>query len=165
MLEQEVASIIKFVLDSTGNPAPYYNEVKKNFVIPSCYFPAPEIGTGGETFSTFKMRYRWYIKCFHKTTEDAYQIALSALLAIKKARNLIPLIGEDGRETGGHLRIRDPEIKKLDDGVYQIILEWDSRRPYDDPVPTLMQEYYISGWLNGALYREPPDFPDPEETP
>lgn len=162
MLEQEVASIIKFTLDNAGNPAPYYNEVKKDFIIPSCFFPAPEITTDGETLGTFKMQYRWYIKFFHKTTAEAYQLALAVLIALKKARNLVPIIGEDGGETGEYLRLRDPEIKKLDDGVYQIILEWVSRRPYDDPVVPLMQDFYITGWLNGSLYREPTV---PEEIP
>lgn len=155
MLEQEVASIIKFTLDKAGNPAPYYDEVKKDFIIPSCFFPAPEIKTDGDTLSSFNMQYRWYIKFFHVTTAEAYQLALAVLIALKKARNLVPIIGTDGEETGEFLRLSDPEIKKLDDGVYQLILEWDSRRPYEDPVATLMQDFHITGWLNGSLYREP----------
>lgn len=155
MLEYEIASIIKFTLDSAGNPAPYYNEVKENFIVPSLYFPSPEIDTDGDTLSTYRMRYRWNIKVFHKTTEDAYSTAFAVLSAFKRARNLVPIINEEGQATGRFLRILDPEIKKIDSGAYHIVIEWDSRRPYEDPVPILMQEYYIKEWPNAPLYTEP----------
>ena len=161
MLEQEVASIIKFTLDNAGNPAPYYGEIKKDFVVPSCYFPSPEIDTDGETFRTYRLRYSWFIKFFHKTTEEAYALALSVLLALKRARNLVPIIGEDGEPTGERLRIQDPSMKKLDSGVYQLVIEWDSRRQYDAPTVVNMQEYYIYGWLNAPQYKQP-NIPDTE---
>lgn len=154
MLEQEIASIIKFTLDSAGNPAPYYNEVKEDFVVPSIYFPSPEIDSAGETFSTYCLGYSWYIKAFHRTTEEAYAMALQVLLALKGARNCVPLIGTDGKPTGEKLRIKDPEIKKLDSGVYQINISWDSRRPYNDPDYLLMQTYEIEGWSNPDIYLE-----------
>lgn len=154
MLEQEIASIIKFTLDSAGNPAPYYNEVKENFIVPSCYFPSPEIDTDGETFRTYRLHYTWFIKFFHKTTEDSYAMALRVLLALKGARNLVPLIGTDGKKTGDGLRINDPELKKVDSGVYQIKIEWNSRRPYNDPEYLYMQDYHIEGWSNPDIYLE-----------
>lgn len=154
MLEQEIASIIKFTLDTAGNPAPYYSEVKEDFVVPSCYFPSPEIDTDGETFCTYRLRYSWFIKLFHKTTEDAYAMALKVLLALKGARNCVPLIDTNGQPTGENLRINDPEIKKLDSGVYQLALNWDSRRPYNDPEPTKSQGYNINYWVNSQLYTE-----------
>ena len=155
MLEQEIASIIKFTLDSAGNPAPYYGEIKEGFITPSCYFPPPEIDTDGETFLTYRMRYMWFIKFFHATTEGAYEMAFKTLEALKRARNLVPLISNDGEATGKKLRLLDPSIKKLDSGVYRLLLEWDSRRPYDMPTVEYMQEFYINGWLNGPQYRQP----------
>lgn len=153
MLEQEIASIIKFTLDTAGNPAPYYWEVKENFVVPSCYFPSPEIDTDGETFSTYRLRYSWFIKFFHSTTEGAYAMAQRVLLALKGARNCVPLIGEDGKPTGEKLRLQDPSIKKLDSGVYRLILEWDSRRPYNDPEYLRSQNFTIESWSKSELYQ------------
>lgn len=156
MLEQEIASVIKFVLDSAGNPAPYYNEVKENFVVPSIYFPAPEIDTDGESFVSYRLQYSWYIKLFHKTTEDAYAMALKVLLAIKGARNCIPLIAEDGNPAGESLRLDDPAILKLDSGVFQLKLTWDSRRPYDAVEGTPVQNVVIVGsLLKSGKYAEP----------
>lgn len=155
MLEQEVASIIKFTLDKAGNPAPYYEEIKEDFIVPACYFPPPEIDTDGETLLTYRMRYIWFIKFFHATTSGAYAMAQAVLDAMKKARNLIPLIDTDGKETGEKLRIQDPSIKKIDSGVYRLIVEWDSRRPYDFEEAEYAQEFHFNGWLNAPQYQQP----------
>lgn len=154
MLEQEIASIIKFTLDSADNPAPYYNEVKKDFVVPSIYFPTPEIDSDGETFTTYRLGYSWFIKLFHKTTEGAYAMALKVLVALKGARNCVPIIGTDGNPTGEKLRIKDPTIKKLDSGVYQLTIMWDSRRPYNDPEYLSSQGFTIEGWSKAENYLE-----------
>ncbi len=131
--EQEIASIMKFVLDRAGKPAPYYWEVPAHFAVPSVYFPMPEIDTGGETFLTYNMDYTWYIKIFHRTKEGAYFIGLAVTTAIKAARNLVPLIATDGSEIkGSWVRLDDPKLKILADGVAQITLNWRSRRPYND---------------------------------
>ena len=135
MLEQEMASIIKFVLDKAGSPAPYYWNVPQNFSVPAAYFPTPEIGTGGETFLTYYMDYVWFIKFFHKTGQGAYSLGHAVTTAIKAARNLIPLIAEDGSEVAGNwVRINDPQIKALDDGAAQLTVSWRSRRPYKDTI-------------------------------
>lgn len=92
MLEQEMASIIKFVLDNAQGPSPYYWNVPQHFCVPAAYFPTPEIDTGGETFLTYYMDYVWYIKLFHKTGQGAYSLGFSVITALKAARNLVPLI-------------------------------------------------------------------------
>lgn len=132
-LEQEIASIMKFVLDRAEKPAPYYWEVPAHFVVPAAYFPMPEIDTGGETFLTYNMDYAWYIKIFHRTKEGAYSLGLAVVTAIRAARNLVPLIAEDGSEIeGSWVRVNDPKLKILDDGAAQLAINWRSRRPYND---------------------------------
>lgn len=133
MLEQEMASIIKFVLDRAGGPSPYYWNVPAHFCVPAAYFPTPEIDTGGETFLTYNMDYVWYIKLFHKTGQGAYSIGHDVITAIRAARNLIPLIETDGSEVeGSWVRVNDPQLKVLDDGAAQLTISWRSRRPYKD---------------------------------
>lgn len=154
MLEREIASIIKFVLDKAHNPSPYYWKVQENFIVPAVYFPTPEIVTGGETFSTYQMKYLWNIVCFHKTSERAYALARDVLTAIKRSRNLIPLITETGERTAGGVRIDDPQLKMLDDGAAQLSLSWVSRRPYDEETSQKMQSYEVEGWNNPDIYLE-----------
>ncbi len=133
MLEQEMASIIKFVLEKAGGPAPYYWNVPQNFSVPAAYFPTPEIDTGGETFLTYYMDYVWFIKLFHATAQGAYSIGSPVISAIRAERNLIPLIAEDGSTIAGSwVRVNDPQLKVLDDGAAQLTISWRSRRPYND---------------------------------
>ena len=154
MLEQEIASIMKFTMDKAHNPSPYYWNVQEDFSVPAIYFPTPEIATGGETFSTYRMEYAWYIKIFHKTTEEAHALAFHVLTAKKRSRNLIPLITEAGERAAGGVRIDDPQLKMLDDGAAQLSLGWVSRRPYDEETSQKMQTYEVEGWNNPDIYLE-----------
>lgn len=140
MLEQEMASIIKFVLDKAGGPSPYYWNVPQNFSVPAAFFPTPEIDTGGETFLTYYMDYVWFIKLFHKTGQGAYSLGYEAMAAMRAARNMIPLIAEDGSEVAGSwVRINDPQLKVLDDGAAQLTISWRSRKPYRDTAEGVTQ--------------------------
>lgn len=131
MLEQEVASIIKCILEASENPAPYYYEVPEEFTVPAVYFPAIEVPTRGETLSTYAMDCTWFIKFMHNTTQEALAIAFKALTAIKEKRNLIPLIDTDGKRTGKTLRIKDPSLDIIDRGAVQLQIDWTSNRPYN----------------------------------
>lgn len=152
MLEQELASIMKFTLDTAGNPSPYYYEVPRSFTIPAVYFPTPEIATGGETFLTYYMDYAWYIKLFHKSSQEAYALGLAVLTAIKGNRNLIPLIDKTGERAEGCIRLNDPSLKVLDNGAAQLSLSWTSRRPYNTEATEKMQHYEVEGWNNPDIY-------------
>lgn len=133
MIEQEMASIIKFVLDNAGGPAPYYWNVPRHFTVPAAYFPPPELDTGGETFLTYFVDYAWYIKVFHRTAQGAYALGNAVLQATRAARNLVPLIAPDGSIIAGSwVRVNDPKLKVLDDGAAQLTVTWRSRRPYSD---------------------------------
>lgn len=143
MLEQEIASIIKFILEAAENPTPYYYNVPQDFCVPAVYFPVPEILTGGDTFQTYYTEYSWYIKFFHKTTQEAYQRALKAITSIKEHRNLIPLIDKNGNNTGSGIRIADPLLKIVDDGAAQLEIYFTSRRPYKQTDAEKMQTFEI----------------------
>lgn len=152
MLEQDIASIIKFTLDKAGNPAPYYWKVPKSFAVPSVYFPTPEIDTGSDTLSTYSMNYVWRIIFFHKTSESAYQRALRVLTAIRARRNMIAVIDIDGNETKEILRVNDPKLKPLDNGAVQLEITWTSRRLYDAEESEKAQAYHIQQWGKPELY-------------
>jgi hypothetical protein len=154
MLEQEIASAIKFILKSAGDPSPYYYEVPQDFLVPAAYFPSPEIVSGGDTLLTYSLRYSWFIKFFHKDTPSAYALGLAALTALQGKKNVIPLIGEAGGPTGRGFRAKDPSLKPLDRAA-QLTLMWDSPRPYDADGSQKMMVYdadlYIKAAYDGAL--------------
>ncbi len=143
MLEQEIASIIKFVLDKTDNPAPYYYNVPQSFHVPAAYFPLPEIDTAGDTLNSFGAEYSWYINFFDITTQKAFERGNVALNAIKQNRNLIPLIDMDGTELKRGVRVKDPSLKGTADGVAQLTIHFVSRRPYKRPETTKVQNFEV----------------------
>jgi len=145
MLEQEIASAIKFILDSADNPAPYYYEVSQDFIVPAVYFPQPEIDSRGDTLLTYALEYSWFIKFFHKDAQSAQALAFAALTAIQFQRNRIPLIDEDGKLTGRSFLVKDPLLKSISDAA-QLTLMWDSARPYYN------KEYPVVQMFNASLY-------------
>lgn len=145
MLEKEVASIIKFILDSAGNPTPYYHNMPESFAVPSVYFPSPEISFEPDTFSTYGADYMMFANFFHCSTELAYELALPVFHSINAARKLIPLIDINGKNTGYYARIKDIQLKKADECAYQLQVNWVSRRPYNCEEAQLIQNFYLNG--------------------
>lgn len=170
MLEQEIASIIKFVLDSAGNPTPYYYNIPQSFQVPAAYFPRPEITTGGDTLASYEATYSLYVNFFDRTTEKAYDRAYMAFDAILRRRNLIPLIDTQGNLLRKGVRLKDPSLRATAECVAQLVLEFVSRRPYDVKEAEKMQTFeavfkqkpyesvYITEAMEKALeeYLEPP---------
>lgn len=152
VFEQELASIISFALIAAGGPKPYYYNVPEQFEHPAMFFPQPEINTRGETFNSYAMEYVWYVNVFCETTEEAYRLANAVLVALKDARNLVPLIDTSRTATGEMLRLNDPSIKPVDSGVVQIALSWTSRRPYDCDLVQKMMHWDVEGWSNPDIY-------------
>ena len=129
-LEQEIASVIKFILDVSGNPAPYYWEMEQDFIVPAIYFPPPLIESDGHTFDKYSLSFSWYIKFFHSDTTSAHFMCQKALAAIQGRRCYIPLIDEKGNLTKHAFRLKDPKMRGVDDGAVQLTLMWDSPRAY-----------------------------------
>ena len=123
MLEQEIASAIRFILDSTNEPTPYYHSIPEGFLVPAVYFPPPEIASGGDTLLTYSLEYSWYVKFFNKDTQSAEALAFTALVALKRRRNVVPLIDETGALAGRGFRMRDPSLKPLENAA-QLNLVW-----------------------------------------
>lgn len=132
-LELELSSIFEFILKAADNPLPYYEYVPESFYVPAAYFPVPEIVTYGDTFSTYSAEYSWYVTFFHSSSQEAYILASKALTAIKESRNVIPLLDENGSITGRGIRIKDPELKPIDQCAVRLLIRFISHRPYKDP--------------------------------
>ena len=155
MLEQEIASAMKFIIGNSGNPAPYYYEVPQDFVVPAVYFPQPEIESRGDTLATYALEYTWFVKFFHKDTQSAFALGFDVLTALKYFKNIIPRIDETGKLTGRSFRMRDPALKPIDSGAVQLTLMWDSARPYFEQKSQKMMKFkafmYIKSAFDGAV--------------
>lgn len=149
MLEQELASIIRFILMHTADPTPYYHSVPEGFLVPSVYFPVPEITSSGDTFNTYSLEYTWFIKFFHKDSQQTQALALMALTALQRRKNVIPIIDVTGIFTGQSFRLQDPSLKSLENAA-QLTLKWKSSRPYDSETVPKMQSYIASMAIQGT---------------
>lgn len=141
--EPEISSIMREVQEAAGAVYSYYWNLPENFRYPALFFPQPEIATNGDTFKTYASDYSWYIKVFADTTEKAHAIARGILTHIKRSRNCVRLYEEDGRPTGKKLRLNDPALKAVGEGVVQLVIEWRSRRPYYLPNTEKMQHFKL----------------------
>ena len=154
MLEQEIASAIKYLLESAGNPSPYYYEVPEDFLVPSAYFPQPEIDSRGDTLLTYALEYSWFVMYFHKDVREAHALGFAALTALQFKKNIIPLIDTAGNMTGRGFRIKDPSLRMVD-GAAQLYLRWDSPRPYfarqHDKMVTFDADYYTKSAFDKAV--------------
>lgn len=152
MLEQDLASIMRFLTEQSGNPAPYYNNVPESFRVPAVYFPRPEITSDGDTLNTYALDFSLFVKFFHRTKEDAYELGYTALTALLDRRNRIPLIDESGSRAGRFIRIRDPTLRAVDENAVQLQIDWTSRKPFAVEPVTMMQTYEIKGWHEPDIY-------------
>ena len=131
-LEQEVISIIRYVLNKSGLEKFYTDELPKSFAIPSVYFPAPELDSEYDTLSTYSVHYRMPVRFFAAKTQAAYKYARTVANSLIAERNRVPLIDENGNNGGEHFKIKRSDVKKIDSGVYGFNVEWDSVRTFDD---------------------------------
>lgn len=155
MLEQEIASIMKYTLEKAGNPTPYYDQVPESFFIPSVYFPVPEVSTTGDTLSTFALEYAMFVKFFDVSIVRCFAMTQRVLLAIRKDRNLVPLVDGNGAQIGRGVRLHDPSCRQVQhaESAIQLELRWDSRRAYDAPVHEKMSGFQLEMRSRNAFER------------
>ena len=157
--EQEAASVMRYVLEAAGNPAPYYHNVPERFQVPSVFFPTPEVTTGPDTLLSYYVDFLWHIKFFARTAEDAYAKGMRTLTAIQAGRRLVPLIDPEGNATGERLRLYDPALKAIDApaglGTAQLSVSWRSRRPYDRAAVMMMARFHL--YLHGKPGQSAPE--------
>lgn len=140
-LEREAASVADFVTKAAGGVMCYHENIPESFVVPSVYFPKPDVTSSGDTFSGYSTEYTIFINFFHSSTELAYELALPVLHKINAARRLIPLIGEKGK----YVRVKNVQLKKVDECAYQMQIDWICRRPYDREEVQLVKNFYYNG--------------------
>ena len=148
-MEQEAGSTAKYILTAVGNGVqPYYRNLPENFQYPSVFFPVPDVTTGSDTFSTYRSDYSLFITFFHGSKQEAYELALTALTAIKKNRNLVPLLDETGKQIGKRfLRLKDPEIRCTSENTATLVIRYTTRKKYNDARGVKVTDYYLNTYL------------------
>ena len=129
MLEQKVASLAHFIRPFVTKE--YFMNVPENFATPSAFFPIPEISCVEHSLSSYMTKYQLYLKVFDKNSFAAWEVVTEIVKAIKKAGKRIPLYDVKGKKTGKRFKLMDADTKKLDEGVIQLSLSWNTFGYYD----------------------------------
>ncbi|WP_408893506.1 phage portal protein [Paenibacillus taichungensis] len=119
----------------------YTDRMPQDFVVPSLYFPQPIIVDAPSSVISHRLDCSLAVKVFAKTDEQAADEAEQIARTIRQFRMAIPIIDEDGRNTGKYMRLRKMDSRIIDEGVAQLTFAWTSRYQYN------RVEYYKMGSL------------------
>ncbi|MDO7787128.1 hypothetical protein P6N53_07850 [Desulforamulus aquiferis] len=111
----------------------YTKRVPQNFTVPCIYIPPPVESDGSDTVSTFLKTYTLGVKIFHVDSQQAVEKVQEIADAIRVGRYLIPILTQDGNQTGKCIRIKRADVRSADEGVAILSLTWNSRYKYDKP--------------------------------
>lgn len=160
-MEQEIASIIKAVLDSAGNPMPYYHEIPQDFFSPCIFFPEPDVRTAGDTLCSYRLDFSLDIMFRAEQNNEAHRMAMNTVAVLKGAGNLVALLDESGQETGDYIRTGEMSVKVLDSCSAELSLQWVSRRPYAKAVQwasmTKVQKFIAENWPEKYISKQAPE--------
>lgn len=144
MLEYEIAAMYGFI-DGTINATAYFKEIPENFVVPCVFYPTPE--QSGAAFSTSKHAtdFTMYVKFMAKDTMEAYSLASAVMKNLVENRLKVLLVDENGKPTGKRFQIKEPVIRKVDSGVYQMQVSWRRYSLYNKDAVTMAQSFFMNG--------------------
>ena len=148
-MEQEVGSTARYILTAVGNSVhPYYRNLPESFQYPAVYFPVPEVSTRNATFDTYFSDYILSVTFFHSSKQEAYELALTALTAIKQHRNLVPLLDSTGKQIGNrYLRLDNPKIHCTSENTATLVIQFTTRKPYTDNRGRNVTSFYTNRYL------------------
>lgn len=109
----------------------YTDRMPQDFVLPSMYFPQPIMADAPSSISSYRVDYSLAVKVFAKKDEQAADAAEQIAQTIRHSRMVIPVIDEDGHDTGQYMRIRKMDSRIIDEGVAQLTFTWTSRYQYN----------------------------------
>lgn len=144
MLEHEIAAIYYFIAE-TVDAEPYFQEVPENLIIPCVFYPSPEQSGGVFSSSKYKTDFIMYVKFMAGSTRKAYEMGSSVLQKLMKENRKIPLVNERGVKTGKKFQINNPDLKRIDNGVYQMKISWVRYSEYTRNSVDRAHEFFING--------------------
>ena len=146
MLEYEVAAIYYFIADIIS-AQPYFEEVPLDMLMPCVFYPAPTPAASGFSTNAYATEFAMYIKFMDRSTMAAYEMGEKVLQAIMGNRRKVPLVDGAGKETGNE-KVRGivvENLKKIEEGVFQMELSWDRHTRYDAKEVTLARDIFMNG--------------------
>lgn len=129
MLDQMLGSI-KAYFYKLWNVGVYDKELPEEVKVPSMYFPQPNILPTPHTKESYRNNYTMNVQMLAQDSKEAVEKAEMIAQSIRQNNFKIPILNEDGSETGGHLIFESVEVMKMEEMIAQVMLEWYYDFPY-----------------------------------
>lgn len=123
-LEQYLASAVRYIqLRSDVSPVLYFDNIPENFAVPSIYFPVPRTSSRRVTLQTYLTTIR--MEAWFMASSDwlAYAAAAHIRDCILLDGCAIEIMEKDGTPTGKGMRVTEPEISRVDEGIQKLSFE------------------------------------------
>lgn len=122
----------------------YDDEMPESFNVPCVYFPAAHAEPFDSTLNGYEARKTIYAKVFAATRRQAGEIAEKIVDGIMDRRQRIPLLNQDGTESGETFKVDTPTSSLIDDGVAQIVLTYKLHPKFYEEHSTGVHEIIIT---------------------
>ncbi len=140
MMEQMVASVISKIIKISCIESWYFQELPEGFKYPSLYFPI-ECITKDDTLDTYIVCYMIFMKIFQLHTYEANETAFKIIHELNRHKNKIEILNEDGATTDSYIRLSEMKMSKLDEGVVQLQLTWNTPFLFETMEPIKVQNF------------------------
>lgn len=135
-MTEDFASIVSYVMNTVGKSngaQDYYENIKDGFKLPALYFKIPDATPNKDILLPQYVNSKSaFIEVYHLSNDLAYTLANDIANSIFKNRGYIPLLNEDGKETGLFIRVKVNKVSRIDDCVAQVQLSWEYRQHFAD---------------------------------
>lgn len=130
MLQQFVGSIKKYFYDR-NQVSIYDKELPETINIPSMYFPQPNVLPLPYTKGSYQNTYTMNVQIIEKDTPTAMTVAEEIAQTIRENKYQIPLVNEDGTESGKYITFSTVACERMEEGIVQVRLEWEKEFNYN----------------------------------
>lgn len=137
-------SLLKQCLTLAGITQWYADTMPEDFYVPCIYFPAVYADPQSSTLNEYAARKTIYAKVFASTRREAGELAEKIADGIMEKRRLIPLLEQDGTESGETFKVEPPVTSVIDDGTAQIVLTYNLRKRFYEDESTGIHEIIIT---------------------
>jgi hypothetical protein len=127
ILEQNLAAVARYIQDNTEDGTVlYFDEIPEDFFVPSVYFQAPYTSGRKQTLRSYSTTITMNCWFMDLKDWDAYGKASDMRDNIMLDDCKIPIFDRSGKDTGRTLRVKEPETRKIDEGIVQLTITFDS---------------------------------------
>lgn len=141
-LEQGLGSVIHYIQNNTAEGTEYYfGDIPENYKVPSIYFQIPLAYGDKVTLSSYQNKTIFNIWFMEAETWSAQMKATDMVKSILLDDLVVPYVTEKGEKMDTGFRLREPETRKIENGIVQLKVSFDLYFHPEKDVPKIRKFY------------------------